>query len=149
MGRGRHSTVLIQNGFCVFGVDRDHGRVSQAQAALRMSGLAGCLWVADLERCPLGTRRFDLVVCTRYLQRSLWPALADAVIPGGFILYETFTTTQLRYDWGPRSGDHLLHPDGELCAAFQGWDVWTYEECEVPTAEARLVARKPQRGALI
>ena len=143
MGDGRHTRVLAEAGFHAFGVDRDYSRVWQARAGLRASGLDACLWVADLECYPLGDGHFDLVVCSRYLQRSLWSALAALVRPGGFVLYETFTTNQQQYDWGPRSSDHLLIPGGELRAAFDGWDVWTYDERREPAAEAQLVARKP------
>ena len=145
MGDGRHTRVLAEAGFRAFGVDRNYSRVWQARAWLRASGLDASLWVADLECYPLGNGHFDLVVCSRYLQRSLWSALAASVRPGGFVLYETFTTDQRQYDWGPRASDHLLTPGGELRAAFDGWDVWTYDERREPAAEAQLVARKPLR----
>ncbi len=143
MGQGRHLSALVRTGFRAFGVDRDQARVRQAHVDLLACGLVGGLWVADLERQLLGDATFDVVLCTRYLQRSLWPTLANAVGPGGFILYETFTTDQLQYDWGPRSSDHLLRTGGELRAAFPGWDMWVYEECAYPVGEARLVASKP------
>ena len=122
----------------------ERGYARQPGVARRASGLAS-LWVADLECYPLGNGHFDLVVCSRYLQRSLWSALAASVRPGGFVLYETFTTDQRQYDWGPRASDHLLTPGGELRAAFDGWDVWMYDERREPAAEAQLVARKPLR----
>lgn len=142
MGEGRHTKALAAVGFHTFGVDRDHTRVCQARVELWAFGLDAFLWVADLECHPLAHRYFDLVVCCRYLQRSLWSAVADSVRPGGFVVYETFTTDQRRYDWGPRSADHLLNP-GELRAAFNGWEVWADEERRVPADEASLVARKP------
>ena len=77
-----------------------------------------------------------------YLQRSLWSELGRTVTPGGFVVYQTFTAMQRRYDWGPRSPEHLLAPD-ELRTAFAGWDVWASEERESPAAEAGLLARRP------
>ena len=149
MGVGRHSLVLAEVGFAVFGVDRDHDRQTRAQARLGEQGLSARMWTADLEvgrALPRG--RFDLVVCTRYLQRTLWDELSEAVRPGGFVVYETFTTAQRRYDWGPRSPEYLLEPGGELRRAFGGWEVWEYEECDAPAAEARLLARRPRRGGV-
>ena len=148
MGEGRHTKMLAEADFCTFGVDRDYSRVWRARAELRTLGLDERVWVADLERYPLGDRSFDLVVCSRYLHRGSWSRLARSVRPGGFVLYETFTTDQRRYDWGPRSSDHLLNP-GELRAAFDGWEVWAYAERRMPVAEASLVARKPPPTALI
>jgi hypothetical protein len=100
------------------------------------------LWATDLEYGVLPTSRFDLLVCTRYLQRNLFSALRDAIRPGGLVLYETFTVLQLRHHTGPRSRDHLLEPL-ELREAFAGWNELEYEEVDRPEAVARLAARKP------
>ena len=143
MGTGRHAVLLARAGFTVFGVDRDFGRLRRAVGRLSTEGMLARVWVADLESSLLPSARFDLVLCTRYLERSLWEALRNAVRPQGFVLYETFTVNQRRYDWGPRSPHHLLRTGGELRAAFRDWEVWRYEESDSPAAEARLLARRP------
>jgi 2-polyprenyl-3-methyl-5-hydroxy-6-metoxy-1,4-benzoquinol methylase len=138
MGAGRHARAAAAHGFRIFGVDRDFDRVRVARTgALERARL----WVADLEVTPLPRNRFDLIICTNYLQRSIWPTLRDAVRSGGFVIYETFTVAQLAHHTGPRSPDHLLRP-GELRAAFAGWTVSHDEECTTPSGVARLVARK-------
>lgn len=142
IGAGRHAEALERLGFRIFGVDRDYERIRRAWRRLREREGRPALWVADLESIPLPKRRFDLVLCTRYLQRTLWARLGEAVAPGGFVLYETFTAGQRLYDWGPRSSAHLLEP-GELREAFADWEVWAYEERDVPAAEAGLFARRP------
>ena len=139
MGAGRHSRAAAAYGFRVFGVDRDLGRVREA----RTGALAHArLWVADLEDVTLPRERFDLVICTNYLQRSLWTALRETVRPGGFVIYETFTTAQRAHGTGPRSPDHLLQP-GELRHVFSRWEIYHAEEHDTPTAVAQTVARKP------
>ena len=139
MGSGRHSRVAATAGFHVFGVDRDLDRVRQA----RTGTLAHArLWVADLEAAPLPSRRFDVVICTNYLQRTIWQALRDSVRPGGFVIYETFTTAQPALGTGPRSPDHLLRPD-ELRSVFADWELWQDAEQTAPVAVAQVVARKP------
>ena len=66
MGSGRHSVVLAEAGFAVFGVDRDHERQTRARARLAGQALSARMWTADLEAGgALPQRRFDLVVCTR------------------------------------------------------------------------------------
>ena len=140
MGTGRHARAAAEHGFRVFGVDRDLDRVRLARTGAPDRAR---LWVADLETATLPRDRFDLVIGTNYLQRSIWPALRDAVRAGGFVIYETFTVAQLTHGTGPRSPDHLLRP-GELRAAFDGWAVCHDEECAAPVGLARLVARKPE-----
>jgi SAM-dependent methyltransferase len=141
-GRGRYACLLAEAGYETFAVDCD---VERLRAAGREAGSRGRRlrsWAADLERQPLPAARFDLVVCVRYLQRNLFPALRRTLRPGGILLYETFTTGQLAHGTGPRSPDHLLQP-GELRALFADWDLLEYEETDTPEAVARLAARRP------
>jgi SAM-dependent methyltransferase len=141
MGRGRHAQILARAGYEVFGVDWQLDAVSDAVARGRSSGLVVHGWVADLTRQPLPECRFDLVVVTRYLQRDLFPSIRGAVVPGGVVLYETFTERQPILGWGPRSPEHLLKPS-ELRDRFADFDVMFYEEVEAPEAVARLAARR-------
>ncbi len=143
MGSGRHSVVLAEAGFSVFGVDLSHEKQTHARARLAAQGLSARMWTGDLKVGGMLPRcRFDLVVCTHYLQRTLWAELSETVRPGGFVIYETFTMEQRRYKWGPRSSEFLLEPGGELKRAFGEWEIWEYEECEFPVAQARLLARR-------
>ena len=137
-GTGRHARAAAGAGFRVYGVDRDLGKLRQASAG----GSTARLWAADLEVSPLPRDRFDVVICTNYLQRSLWPGLRGAVRRGGFVIYETFTVAQLAHGVGPRSPDHLLRP-GELRGVFTDWLIRHDEERRDPTAVAQVVARKP------
>jgi tellurite methyltransferase len=137
MGRGRHAALLAAAGYATFGVDMKLDAVREAVA--RAPGLRA--WCADLTMFPLPRERFDVVVVTRYLQRDLFGALRAAVVPGGVVLYETFTVSQRRLGRGPTSPDHLLDA-GELRARFAGFTVLSYEEVSTPDAVARLAARR-------
>ena len=143
MGQGRHSMVLARVGFRVFGVDIRPDSVFAAVSNARAAGLQIYAWCADLISHPLPRARFDLVVVTRYLQRDLFVGIRNAVVPGGFVLYETFTVAQRSIGTGPQSSDHLLEP-GELRRRFDGFEIVFYEEVDGPAeAVARLVAKKP------
>jgi hypothetical protein len=67
----------------------------------------------------------------------------DAIAPGGFLLYETFTELQKGRGRGPQSPDHLLK-SGELRSLFADLDEIFYDELTDPgdDALARLAARK-------
>jgi SAM-dependent methyltransferase len=142
MGEGRHAIPLAEAGFVTFGVDLAVDRLQSARRVLRARRLDVLQWAADLDTYPLPAGHFDLLFCTRFLLRARWDDLKRSVRPGGFVLYETFTTGQISRGSGPSSPDHLLEP-GELEAAFSGWTVLHSEEVVEPAAVARLVARKP------
>jgi 2-polyprenyl-3-methyl-5-hydroxy-6-metoxy-1,4-benzoquinol methylase len=141
MGRGRHALALARSGFTVFGVDRSLEALQDAAARMEDSGSRLRAWCADLTASPLPRGRFELVLVTRYLQRDLFARLKEALVPGGAIVYETFTDRQLAHRWGPTSPDHLLRA-GELRAYFEYFDVLFYEEVTEPEAVARIVARR-------
>ena len=142
MGRGRHAQVLAALGFDTFGVDKNFDTVRTAARDVAKLGLTLRGWCADLTRPALPRAKFELIVVARYLQRDLMRAIGDAVVPGGVVIYETFTVNQRALGFGPTSPDHLLEA-GELRACFEGFEMLSYEEVEAPEAVARLVARKP------
>jgi len=100
-GAGRHALLLARQGFDVLAVD-----VSDvAVALLRERAAADALRLRaarlDLdEGLPAGT--FDVVTCTHFLDRSLWPALREAVAPGGLLLFQTFTAEHAERTGFPR-----------------------------------------------
>jgi SAM-dependent methyltransferase len=142
MGRGRHAVPLARIGWRVFGVDRRLDVVRTAKDRAAAEGLVVRAWCGDLAVTPLPSAAFELIVVTRYLQRDLFGAIRDAVVPGGVVVYETFTTYQRALGSGPTSPDHLLEP-GELRERFEGFEILSYDEVSGTEAVARLAARRP------
>jgi tellurite methyltransferase len=145
MGRGRHALLLAEHGFTAFGVDANCNAVRDAVLAAQDQGLRIHGWCADLTVSSLPVAAFDVVVVARYLQRNLFDAIKASVTPHGFVIYETFTVAQLALGVGPKSPDHLLHPN-ELRSIFAGWNALFYEEVAAPDAVARLVAQRSLSG---
>ena len=80
------------------------------------------------------------MVVTNYLHRPLFPALLDALAPGGVLLYETFALGNERYG-RPSNPDFLLQP-GELLELVRGrLRVVAYEDLTVETPRAACVQR--------
>lgn len=142
MGRGRHTLPLARAGFSTFGVDRELAAVAHVKAEAEAAALQVHGWCADLTITPLPARYFHLIVVTRYLDRSYFRVLADALTGGGVLLYETFTEDQRAHGWGPTSPDHLLAPGGELKRLASRLTPLFYEEVDGAEAVARLAARK-------
>jgi SAM-dependent methyltransferase len=149
-GSGRHLKLLAGEGVAVTGVDRD------AAALATLAGLSDRLELiqADIEQgpWPLADRVFDLVLVTNYLWRPLLPRVVEAVAPGGWLIYETFTDGQQTVG-RPANPEFLLRP-GELLAAVDGLRVIAYEdgfiEAEPPIAGGVVVnGRHVQRVAAV
>ncbi|MEE8189026.1 MAG: class I SAM-dependent methyltransferase [Kiloniellales bacterium] len=135
-GLGRHSRLFLERGHPVTAVDRDISGVKDLMEHARFEALE-----ADLEDgrpFPLAGRRFAGVIVTNYLYQPLFPALVDAVAPGGVLIYETFARGNERFG-KPRNPDHLAKP-GELLDAVRGkLLVIAYEDVidETPRPAAR------------
>jgi SAM-dependent methyltransferase len=142
-GRGRHALALAAAGFRTVAVDWQLDALIHARDAAGASGLDLSLACADLTAMPLPIDRFHVIVVARYLDRRTFPSMRRSLVPGGVLVYETFTENQLRYGRGPRSPDHLLAP-GELRMMVRGMDVLFDEEVCAPDAVARIAARRPR-----
>ncbi len=161
-GTGRHTLLLAGRGQSVTAVDWSgtaldilENRARQAKlhvnraetATLAHSRTRGIRLIqANLEDLQLPDASFSLVLCLQYLQRSLFSQMARVLEPGGMLLFETFTQTQLNYSGGPRNPAYLLEP-GELRTSFPELHVLFYRELNAGQGIASLVAERRQRAA--
>ena len=151
MGEGRNAIYLASRGYDVDGVDNDPQAVSRARAAARKLGVPIRAVVGNLQDgtyiLPIDT--YDLIVCFNYLHRPLIQDIRSGLVPGGVVVYQTFTREQPQFG-RPHNPDYLLEP-GELKEAFAGYEVLRYRERIGParrTGEMRaiagIIARKPK-----
>ncbi len=144
-GSGRNSLFLGRRGLRVDAIDVSFTALERLhqQAAAEHLGIQ-CLQ-ADLTCYPLPPRVYDAVVNIRYLQRSLFEPIRQALRPNGIVVFETFLIDQ-RALGHPKNPEFLL-AHGELRAAFAGFEILHYSEGLEktegdPAHLARLVARK-------
>ena len=95
MGEGRNGVFLATKGFQVTGLDISEKGLEKAQALAKAQGVMIETKVADLDRASLGTNEYDMVLCTYYLDRGLFPKMKQAVKPGGMVVVETYTMDHL------------------------------------------------------
>lgn len=112
-GEGRHSLAAAALGARVTAIDRDPARLAAARERAEGQGLAVTWIAADLEEPWPELGAFDAVLVFNYLDRARMPRIIERIVPGGFLMMETFLSTQRELGWGPTSNDHLLRP-GEL-----------------------------------
>jgi len=124
-GLGGTVIWLARRGWRATGVDVSEEALTQARLAAASAGVAPrCTFLqVDLDRWRPPAESADLVTCFYFLDRALWPALHDAVKPGGLFIQETFNIN--RHERRPASSaDHLLRPGALLSLAKEwGWTV--------------------------
>ena len=157
-GRGRNAIFLAEHGRHVTAVDWSGAaldileerakalkipvrRISRIDEAKQVTRAGIDLLETDLETVVLPANRYSLILCVRYLQRSLFPQICRALKPGGMLLFETYTKAQLDFSGGPRYPAHLLNT-GELRRAFPELEVVFYRELRAEQGIASLAARK-------
>jgi hypothetical protein len=82
---------------------------------------------------------YDGIVVTNYLHRPLFPVLAEALAPGGVVIYETFAVGNERLG-RPSNPDFLLRI-GELLEVFAALTVIAFEQGEVAVPRPAVIQR--------
>ncbi len=127
MGTGRNALYLASLGYEVTGIDVSGVAVARCREEASRRGLRIEAVQADLESYELSRAAYDIVIDFYYLQRDLAPQLEAALRPGGVLVFESFTTEQRRFGWGPQQDAFLLRP-GELRSLFTGLETLEYRE---------------------
>lgn len=133
-GRAANGRWLAQRGFSVEGWDSSTTVIEQNQKGNTQADLQ--FFVRDVVAEPPDEASFNVIVVSRFLERSLCPAIAAALKPGGLLFYQTFIK-------GLSNPNYLLKPQ-ELLHLFDELDVLEYYEVHAPKsekAEAMLVAK--------
>ena len=119
---------------CPVGLAVAKERAAEAGLALRTVPV-------DLRAEPLPPGPWNVITCFGYLQRELFPAFAEALAPGGVLVYGTATVQNLeRHARPPR---RFLLEEGELPALVGSLEVIRYEEgWRDGSAIARILARR-------
>ena len=146
MGVGRNALYLASLGYEVTGIDVSGVAVERCRQEAARRGLRIEAVQADLESYQLPRAAYDIVINFYYLQRDLAQQLEGALRAGGVLLFESFTTEQRQFGWGPQNDEFLLRP-GELRSLFPGLEELAYHEGLVEgdrgmKAVAGLVGRK-------
>lgn len=142
IGEGRNGVYLATQGFKVTGVDISEAGLKKAQNLADEKGASLTTVVADLEQYTIPPNFYDVIICTYFLQRDLFPKIAAALKPGGVVLIETYTVDHLEYQ--PKFNRSFLLERNELLTLLPGFRVLRYQEVDTGDAAfASLLAQKP------
>ncbi len=148
-GLGANALALAAHGLAVEAWDYSPVAIARLDETARRRQLPVKAVCRDVVAEPPATATFDVIVVAHFLERSLFPHIMSALTPGGWLLYQTFTTAAVRGPGNPAfrlAGGELLR----LCAPLQ---LRAYREdgghapANDPLAGmALLVAQKPTGG---
>ncbi len=146
-GLGATAIALAGAGFDVEAIDIAPTALARAREEADRRGVKVDWRCADLADHRLPEAHYDLIVNIHFVNRDLVAQFADALKPGGWLMFEQ----HLRWPQpvaGPASQHYRLRP-GELRHLLWQFDLVHYEEGLFPGAEpgsqfalARAVARK-------
>jgi SAM-dependent methyltransferase len=146
-GRGRHAIWLAEQGLITVALDRDPVAIREVNDLAQARRLPIRAEVRDLELGddPFAASSYDVILVVHYLHRPLFPALVNALAPGGLLVYETFTRAQAARG-RPTNPDFLLEP-GELADLVRPLEVLVSREGDY---DGRMVASViARRGSVV
>lgn len=135
-GRGAVAVWLAERGFTVDAVDVSAAGTGAGAALAERAGVAGAVrWLRhDLDTgLPADCAGpYDVVVCQRFRDPALYPALAAALAPGGLLVVTVLS--EVDDEPGPYRA-----AEGELRKAFEDLETLVAEE---GSGESTLLARR-------
>ncbi len=146
-GFGQNALWAASLGLPVTGVDASREAVARAAAEGLRRGLPAEFREVTLGPAvpppPPAASGWGAILVFHYLDRALLPALPEALLPGGVLVYKTHLAHVLRgAHTRPRRPEFLLRP-GELLGSLPTLNVLEYGEWGRPgEAFAGLVARR-------
>jgi 2-polyprenyl-3-methyl-5-hydroxy-6-metoxy-1,4-benzoquinol methylase len=142
-GQGANALFMARAGYSVDAFDWSIEGLRVLRDEASASELSVNLVAADLTFFPLPKNRYDVLLCFRYLERSLWPVMARALRPGGALVMETFTTERLKTK--PDFPKEYCLQLGELKRAFPELRIDIYREEPAEETASILAFRPPAK----
>lgn len=130
MGEGRNAVFLAKKGHHVVGIDISSVAVKKAESLakefnVRLNGI-----VTSFKDFNPPDEEFDVILCFYFVNKDLHKKMLKWLKPGGLLIYESFTTNQLKVknfdsaNYGPQD---YLKPQ-ELIFLFPSMTIIKYEE---------------------
>lgn len=145
-GFGRHSKYLASLGFEVEALDISSVAIAQLQGIPNIHAKE-----VDFDTYVLPKEKYDLIVCTYFLERKLFSQMIEALKPNGIILFETFLH-DADNERAPSNPAFMLNT-GELEATFDDKcellhipEFWDEDYLGFKTMKTSMVAKKKSGG---
>jgi SAM-dependent methyltransferase len=121
-GGGRDAVFLARHGWQVTAIDQEARVLKRAKQLATKSGASVKFKCCDLKKAGCFPESlFDLVTVVRYLNRDLFRQIDAAIIPGGYIVYQTFSSGAEAFG-SPKNPNFILQV-GELAKVFSDYEI--------------------------
>lgn len=137
-GIGRDTIYLAGRGFVVDAVDISEVGLGELRG---QPGKVNPI-CADLDYFDIAPRTYDLIINVNFLQRRLFPQIAEGLKPGGLLIFQTYVEGPPTKKETPHCREYLLRPN-ELLRAFLQLHICYYREKEENGIVASLVGICP------
>ena len=125
-GLGANALFLAAHGLQTWAWDVSDVAIAHVRRLAKRRRLTVYTEVRDVVSAPPEPVSFDMIVISRFLDRSLTSKLVAALRPGGLLFYQTFTILTVN-DYGPHNAAYRLAPQ-ELLHMFHQLRVVVYRE---------------------
>ncbi len=125
-GLGANSLWLAGHGLAVDAWDISSVALNTLEHNAAASGLPVTTRRIDITPASIPTNCYDLVLVTRYLDRSIAPGITSALKPNGILCYQTFTIEKVAGE-GPANKHYLLQGN-ELLSLFASLHVLAFRD---------------------
>ncbi len=115
-GLGANSLYLAQQGLAVTAWDISNVAIDKLKACAATQGLNINACQENIQAESFAKCSFDVIVVSRFLDRTLSDAIIGAIKPNGLLFYQTFNREKTSRV-GPNNPDYLL-AERELCTLF-------------------------------
>ena len=122
-GKGRHSLYLSSLGFSVISVDYNEENLNcfKGKNITKLNKD-----IENKKNWPLKKIKFDLIIVTNFLNRSIFPLITKSIKKGGYLIYETFGEGHQKFG-KPKNPDFILNSK-ELLTLCSSMELIVYEE---------------------
>ena len=122
-GTGRHSIYLSNYDYHVLAVDINQESLNCFNNKLITKKIKD---IENLKNWPLEKKKFDIIVVTNFLNRTIFPSIIKSINKNGYLVYETFSEGQQNI--GKPSNPNYILQRRELMSLCAKLKLITYEE---------------------
>lgn len=128
IGEGRHAVFLAQKGYDVLGIDISSVALKKSKQLAREYKVRIDTILGSFKSYKFKEGQFDAIINFYWVDHSINNKLKKFLKPGGVLIYEAYTTNQLKKKgFEKHNPEHMLSP-GELLKLFPDMQILKYEE---------------------